>query len=247
MMLAPGLDQVVRRHLDAEIDHLITVVGEDNFDQIFADVVNVALDGGEHDSSARGRIGLLHELLQMIDGGLHRFSRLQHFGDDQFVVIEQAAHFGHAGHERPIDDVQRRRAFQPLQVQVGNQAVLGAFDDVAAQARIDVKLFRGLAFFLPAAKVLGNRSDVILVDADFLFARLLAPVRGRSAKKRVNGIFLGRVEQQIFREAAFFERYGRKTLQPFRIDDGEIEAGLGGMVEEHRVDHFARTRRVTRN
>ena len=87
----------------------------------------------------------------MIDGGLHRFGRLQHFGDDQLVVVEQAAHLGHPGHQRAVDDVQRRRAFLPLEVEVGNQTVLGALDDVAGQAFVDVKLFGGLLllFFLP--------------------------------------------------------------------------------------------------
>ena len=64
----------------------IAVVGENDLDQVLADVVNVALHGSQHDLAARRGVGLLHELFQMIDRGLHGFGRLQHFGHDQFVA-----------------------------------------------------------------------------------------------------------------------------------------------------------------
>ena len=86
MMLAPGFNQRIGRDLDTEIDHAIAVIGENDLDQILADVVNVALHRGEHDFAARCRVGLLHELFQMIHGGFHGFGRLQNFGHDQFVA-----------------------------------------------------------------------------------------------------------------------------------------------------------------
>ncbi len=39
----------VERLLDAEVDHPVAVVGQDDVDQVLADVVDVALDRGEHD------------------------------------------------------------------------------------------------------------------------------------------------------------------------------------------------------
>ena len=36
-------------HLDAEVDDLVAVVGQDDVDQVLPDVVDVALDGGQHD------------------------------------------------------------------------------------------------------------------------------------------------------------------------------------------------------
>ena len=119
----------------------IAVVGEDDLDQVLADVVHVAFDGGEDDLAARGGVGLLHELLEVVDGGLHGFGGLQHLGDDQLVVVEQAADFGHAGHQRAVDDVERRRAFGAFQVEVGDEAVLGAFDDVVGQALVEREVF----------------------------------------------------------------------------------------------------------
>ena len=119
-----GLDQLLRRHLDAEVDHLVAVVAEDDLDQVLADVVDVALHRGEDDLAARGGVGLLHELLEVADGGLHRLGRLQHLGDDQLVVVEQPADLGHARHQRAVDDVERRGAFRALAVEIGDQAVL---------------------------------------------------------------------------------------------------------------------------
>ena len=43
-------DQLLGRHLDAEVDDPVAVVLEDDLDEVLADVVDVALDGGEHDA-----------------------------------------------------------------------------------------------------------------------------------------------------------------------------------------------------
>ena len=48
------LDQVFRRYLDAEIDDLYPLFGENDLHEVLADVVHVALDGGEDDLAARG-------------------------------------------------------------------------------------------------------------------------------------------------------------------------------------------------
>ena len=80
--------------------------------------MDIALDGGEHDLAARGGVGLLHELLEVGDGGLHGLGRLQHLGHDQLVVVEQPADLRHAGHQRAVDDVERRRALLALAVQI---------------------------------------------------------------------------------------------------------------------------------
>ena len=55
LVLAHGLDELLGRNLDAEVDDLEAVVGEDDLDQVLADVVDVAFDGGEQDLAARWR------------------------------------------------------------------------------------------------------------------------------------------------------------------------------------------------
>ena len=44
-----GLQDAIGGDHDAEIDHLVVVAPEDDADDVLADVVDVALDGGEHD------------------------------------------------------------------------------------------------------------------------------------------------------------------------------------------------------
>ena len=52
-----------------------------------------------------------------------------------------------------------------------------------------------------------------------------------------------RVEQQALRQAPLLHRNGGEALQLFGIDDGQIEPGLGGVIQENRIHHFARRRR----
>ena len=50
-----GLNELVGRNLDSEIDDLVAVVAEDDLDQVLADIVDVAFDRGEQDFAARLR------------------------------------------------------------------------------------------------------------------------------------------------------------------------------------------------
>ena len=47
VLFANRLDQGLGRHLDTEVDDLEAVVGQDDVDQVLADVVDVALDRGQ--------------------------------------------------------------------------------------------------------------------------------------------------------------------------------------------------------
>ncbi len=50
--LAPrGLEDLLARHHDAEIDHLEVIALEHHADDVLADVVHVALDRGHHDAA----------------------------------------------------------------------------------------------------------------------------------------------------------------------------------------------------
>ncbi len=238
MMSSDGL-------LDAEVHHCVAVVRQDDVDEVLADVVDVALDGGKDDGAAGGGVGLLHELFEMTDCGLHRFSRLEDFGDDQLVVIEEPADFGHAGHERAVDDIERGCAFGALEIEVGDEAVLGAFDDVVGEALIERDIGRLFLLALAGfAEVIGDGGDVELVDGDFFFARLGAPVFGGGAEEIVAGVIGGDgggrgVEEKMLGEAALVFRDGGVSFQLFGVDDGEVKAGFGGVIKEYGVDHFA--------
>ncbi len=205
LMMLEGADQIFRRHLDAEVDHVIAIVLQDDLDEVFADVVDIALHRGENHFAALGDVGLFHELLEMAHRGLHRFGRLQHFGDDQLVGVEKAADFGHSVHQRAIDDVQRLCAFRALAVEIFDQAVARAFDDVVRQALVERKLFLRFFLLFRGTKMFGDCGDVKLVDGGLLLARLRAPIFRSAAQKRGLRVLLrhlrGRVvEEQIFRE-----------------------------------------------
>ena len=54
---ARGLQDLRRRHHDAEIDDLVIVAGEHDADDVLADIVHVALHGRHHDLAVRDALG----------------------------------------------------------------------------------------------------------------------------------------------------------------------------------------------
>ena len=111
-LLARRLEDLVRRHHDAEIDDLVVVALQHDADDVLADVVHVALDGGHHDTAARGGhpaplLLRLDEGQQMGDRLLHDAGALDHLGQEHLARAEQIADHVHAVHQRPLDDVER--------------------------------------------------------------------------------------------------------------------------------------------
>ncbi|MNC57588.1 hypothetical protein D3C75_1072630 [compost metagenome] len=50
--------------------------------------MDIPFDGGQHNLALHRGLVLLHKLLQMADRGLHHFSALQHFSDNQLIVVK---------------------------------------------------------------------------------------------------------------------------------------------------------------
>ena len=99
--------------LDAEIDHLVAVVGQDDVDQVLADVVDVALDGRQHQRAFRSRAALLlHERFEKTHCRFHRFGRLQHERQLHLAAAEEIADDFHAVEQDVVDDVERRIGFE---------------------------------------------------------------------------------------------------------------------------------------
>jgi hypothetical protein len=114
--------------LDTQVDGLVTVVGEDDVDQVLADVVDVALDRGQHDGALFPALDLVHVGFQIGDRRLHGLRRQEHEGQLHLAGAEKLAHHLHARQEVDVDDVQRSDALQRL-VQVSLQALAVAVDD----------------------------------------------------------------------------------------------------------------------
>ncbi|MGX1121635.1 hypothetical protein RKD37_006998 [Streptomyces ambofaciens] len=119
--------------LDAEVDDGVAVVGQDDVDEVLADVVDVAADGGQHDGALAVVVGLLHVRLQVGHRGLHDLGGLEHERQLHLAGAEQFADDLHAVEQGLVDDVERRTLLECL-VEVLLQAVLLAVDDAALEA-----------------------------------------------------------------------------------------------------------------
>ncbi len=182
LMFPEGLNELLGSNLNPEVDYVISVVTQDDLDQVLADVMHVALHGGENDLAARAGIGLFHERLKVVDRSFHGLGRLQHFGNDQLIRVKEASHLGHTGHQRAVDDIERGHAFFQLEIQIGDQAFLRAFDDVISQALIQRKVGCLCLLLLRAsAEEFGDFRDMELIDRRFLLgasARASPPAPG---------------------------------------------------------------------
>ena len=153
------VDDLVRRHHDAEIDDIVVIAAQHDADDIFADVVDVAFDRGEDQLGAPGSIlrlvlFRLEKWRQIGHGFFHHPRALHHLRQEHLAGTEQIADDVHAVHQRPFDDAQRLavllpRLFDVLIDEIGesfNQRVRQAFFHRAVTP--GVILDRDLAFFL---------------------------------------------------------------------------------------------------
>ena len=70
-----GVENVGNGLFDAQVNHVVAVIGQDDVHEVFPDIVDVSFDRGQDDLSlGRGVVGSLHELFQVGYGCFHRFS-----------------------------------------------------------------------------------------------------------------------------------------------------------------------------
>ena len=117
--LARGVEDLLRRHHHAEVDHLVVVALQHHADDVLADVVDVALDGRHHDRAVgvldRRQLGVVELLLlderdQVGDGLLHHPRRLHDLRQEHLAGAEQVADDVHAVHQRTFDHFERPAA-----------------------------------------------------------------------------------------------------------------------------------------
>ena len=224
LLAARGLQDLRRRHHDAEIDHLVIVALEHDADDVLADVVHVALHGRHHDLAVGRRswraavLLLLHVGHQIGDRLLHHARRLHHLRQEHFAGAEQVADDVHAVHQRAFDHVERALGFPARFLDVG----LDEFGDAVHQRMRQPLLHRPLA---PG-------------QIDFL--RLL-PLAAE---------FLGQRQQPLGGVGPAVEHHVLAGLAQFRIevvidrdlpgiDDAHVHAGLDGVKQEHRMHGLA--------
>ena len=131
--VARGVQYGLGRNHDAQIDHFVVVATQNDPDDVFADVVDVALDGGDYYFAVGARGAFAGGALRLYvrsergDRFLHHAGAFDDLRQKHLPRPEQVADLAHAVHERPFNDVQRAVGRQPrffgIRFDVGVHAV----------------------------------------------------------------------------------------------------------------------------
>ncbi|SPB31418.1 hypothetical protein MAJHIDBO_01724 [Propionibacterium freudenreichii subsp. shermanii] len=132
VVLLRRLDDGADRLLDAQVHHGVAVVGHDDVDQVLADVVDIALDGGEHQGALPRLVSGIHVGFQVRDCPLHRLGGLQDERELHLARPEELPDGLHALEQVGIEDVECPAGAQGL-VEVVGESVGVAVDDALAQ------------------------------------------------------------------------------------------------------------------
>ena len=224
--LARRVEDLLRRHHDAEIGHLVIVALKHDADDVLADVVHVALDGGEQDLAGGLALGeakllllLLHEGHEIGHGLLHHPRRLHHLRQEHLAGAEQIADHVHALHQRAFDDVQRTLGLERAPPRYPRR--------YRCRCRGPA---RGSAAPRPASRARRDRP------------RASAPRRPCSARPLRAGGRWRRARRLRITSSTRVAQLGIDVVverELAGIDDAHIHAGLDGVIEEHRVHRLA--------
>ena len=143
-----GGEELVDVGVDAEVDDLEAGALEHHRHQVLADVVDVALDGADHDLADRFGAGLGEQRAQDLHPGLHRVGGEQHLGHEQDAVTEVDADDPHALDERvvqrpvraPAAVEQDHRALDDLVGEPVVQVVVHLLDELVVVERGEIDL-----------------------------------------------------------------------------------------------------------
>ena len=108
MMFLLGIDNGRHVLLDAQVNHFIAVIGENDINKIFTNIMNVPLDGGDQHFTA-GLVlpfGFLHVRFQIGHSSLHGLGGLQHKGQLHLPGTKEFTHHLHPIQEKAIDNLQ---------------------------------------------------------------------------------------------------------------------------------------------
>ena len=217
LMFARSIYNFNQRHFDAQIDHAIAVIGQDDIHQILADIMHITLHRAEHDGALFLAFDTFHIGFEIGNGGLHGFRRLQHEGKLHLAGAEKLPHHLHAIQQNIIDDGKRRDALgqsigqfiiQPLAVAINNAVLQAAFNRLSALLR------RGIGGFASAEKL------------QHLLQRII--------------IFRAAIIDQILRNLHFLRRDLMQRLDLGDMHNRARHARLHGEVQKHTVQYMPR-------
>ena len=168
LLLTRRVENLRRRHHDAEVDHLEVVAAEHDAHDVLADVVHVALDRGGDDLAGGPRrrparaLFLLDEGHEVGDRLLHHAGALDHLRQEHLAGAEKVADDVHAVHQRPLDHRKRAVGALPRLLGVVDDVIGDAVHERVAEPAVHVLLAPGIRVLLPRGT--GARVAVALGD-----------------------------------------------------------------------------------
>ncbi len=205
----------------AEVVHLVAVAGHDDRDDVLADVVHVALHGGDHDAARRvSRAGLSFDARgQHGHGALHHAGALDHLRQEHAARAEAFADLGHGWHEQAVDHRDR-----VAELVTGGQGV-----------GLDVV---GDSLEHRAADALGGRRRVGSRFGGGRFGRLPVAHRFGVGGEPLGGVFAA-AENHVLDPLEQLGGHLVVGAQQLRVDDARVHARADGVVEEGGVHRLA--------
>ena len=217
-----GIQDPVGGDHDAQVDDLVPVAAQHHAHDVLADVMHVALDGGDHHLSLRRGAGalaiLLHIRLQDRDRAFHDTCALDDLRQEHLALTEALTHDPDPSHQRTFDHRERGGVDQTGLLGVGLDVVDDAVDQRVRESLLKRALTpRGVDDLARNAVALDR-----LGKCDQPLGRVVAPV-------------VDDVLDQL-------QQFGRDVLVDAKlpgVDDAHVQAGVDGVVQECRVHGFA--------
>ncbi len=223
-LLRPGQDGLARHH-HAEVGDFEAVAAQHDAEDVLADVVHVALYGGEQDARFPGAfVGGAHIGLQDFDGVAHHLGGLDHLRQEHLARGEAFAHPGHPVHQRTLDDVHRPALFLQGLQQVFPQGRGPAADERADEPFRDVGPVACSGAGVPARL----RLPRILPGGRFL----------RQRDQAFRGAFVA-VQDHVLDGVQQARLHGVVGEQQPGVDDAHVQPGGHGVVKESGVHRLA--------
>ena len=226
---APRVEDGLQRLLDADVVDLEAIVREDDVNEILADVVHIASDGGKHDARLlrRARFGLLHVRLKKRDGLFHHCGRLQHERQLHLTRAEQFADGLHTAEKMIVDDRQRRIGLHRLGETLVEVAQL-AINDVLRKTLFDRQIRERL--------LLGGVFHAIRKQRDEVKQRIeILRLPSRS-------LVAALIEDEPFSRVPMLGGNAVPRQDLRRMHDRRSQATRARMMQVHAVEHRAHWR-----
>ena len=108
-MLLDCRDELLRRHLHAEVDHREACALEHDVDEVLADVVHVALDRAHEEGADALYAALSEKGTQQVECTGHRLAGDEHLRHEPVTALEAGADLLEGGDERLEEHALRRQ------------------------------------------------------------------------------------------------------------------------------------------